>query len=329
MTRQRPDDPDERAIRRASLIVGLQITGAATILVVVVVVVAFAFVLDHIRADRLFSHREATIDIGGLDIIEGAIIIGGSAVILAAALSWFATRRAVRPLGEALHSQRAFVANASHELRTPLAVLDTRLQTLQRKLSDDDVAAPTVIELRRDTATLVQIVNDLLEAAEDGPASDGIVLVNPVIALAVESLQLLGTERDITVTFTDDEEIHLAVPAPSIHRCVIALVDNAMKFSPPGSTVEVGLRSDGPTAELSVKDQGSGIRGIDPGAIFDRFARGTEVGDRAGFGIGLSLVRDTVQRAGGSVRVEATGPQGTEIVIRLPRADAPRRRRRS
>jgi signal transduction histidine kinase len=324
----RLEDPDERAVRHASLVVGLQIAGVAMALVIVVVVVAFAFVLNHIRPNRLFSHHEATIDIGGLDIIEGAVIIGVVAVAVAAALSWFATRRAVRPLAQALRLQRAFVANASHELRTPLAVLDARLQYLQRGVSATDPSAATVAELRRDTATLVQIVNDLLEAAEDHPEESGPVSADPVVELAVESMRLLAFDRNITIDLASRDQVSVSMPVAGIHRCVVALLDNALKFSPEGSTVEVALRAEGDTVELSVRDHGPGIRGIDPDAVFDRFARGSGDGDRAGFGIGLALVRDTVARYGGSVGVAHTGPDGTEIAIRLPRAGSSRRRRR-
>jgi signal transduction histidine kinase len=326
--RARPADPDERAVRRASRIVGLQIAIAATVLVVGVVVAAFAFVLAHISPDRLFSHHEATIDIGGLDLIAAAIVIGVAAVVVAALLSWFATRRAVRPLGKALRFQRAFVANASHELRTPLAVLDARLQLLQRRIGAADPSAGTVAELRRDTATLVQIVNDLLESAEAAPSTTGPIDAHPVVELAVESMRLLAADRGITIGLDAGDPVAVPMPASALHRCVVALLDNALKFSPARSRVEVVLRADGGVVELSVRDHGTGIRGIAPDAIFDRFARGTAVSDRPGFGIGLALVRDTAERFGGDAHVARTGANGTEIVIRLPRAELARRRRR-
>lgn len=327
-----PRDADQRAMRRASRVVGLQITIAASALVVGVVVAAFAFVLHHIKADRLLSRHEATIDIGGLDIIRGAIVIGVVAIVVAAVLSWFTTRRAVRPLGEALRSRRAFVADASHELRTPLAVLDARLQSLQRRLDASDPSAATVDELRRDTAGLVRIVNDLLEVAEDGPGEEGPVRLGPAVELAVDSMRVLADDRGIALDVRLVHDVEVDMPTAAIHRCVVALVDNALKYSPDRSRIEVAVRLEGSSALLTVLDQGSGITGIEPSAIFDRFARGAQAShdaDRAGFGIGLSLVRDSVERAGGTVGVVRTGPQGTEIAIRLPRAGAARRRERA
>ena len=318
-------DPDAAALRRASRNVGLQLALASTVLVLLVVVVAFAFVFAHLSPSRIFEpgHHESTIDIGGLDILVAAIGIGVAAIALAGLLSWFVTRRAIRPLGEALRLQRDFVSNASHELRTPLAVLDARLQYLQRGLPVDDQATTTVAELRRDTGTLIQIVNDLLVTAEEGgaPIAAEPVDVIPVAQLAVDSMSILSADRGVTITLRAPTPVSVQAPAAAIHRCVVALLDNALRFSPSGSTITVGLTVERGFADLRVSDQGPGITGLDAGRVFERFARGQN-GDGAptGFGIGLALVKDTVERAGGTASVEHTGPDGTVMLLRLPRA---------
>jgi two-component system OmpR family sensor kinase len=319
------DDADARAVRRASRAVGLQITIASSVLVLAVLAAAFAFVFSHIPAPKLFDlhhSHETTIDVGGLDILVAGIGIGVIAIILAGTMSWFATRRAVRPLGDALRIQRAFVADASHELRTPLAVLDARLQLLERGLQADDPSAPIVQELRRDTRTLTEIVNDLLAAAEVGEIRNAAspVVVNPVIALAVESMRIIAGERSVTIAYADGPPLATLLPAASVHRCVVALLDNALDFAPAGSTVHVGLSSARGMVRIAVRDEGAGIRGIAPERIFDRFARAEEQPDapREGFGIGLALVRDTVERAGGSATVAQTSASGTEIALLVP-----------
>jgi signal transduction histidine kinase len=113
--------------------------------------------------------------------------------------------------------------------------------------------------------------------------------------------------------------VSVLVPAASIHRCLVSLLDNAMRFSPTGSTICVTVGSDRARADIRVIDSGSGITGIDPARVFDRFARGDAAGS-SGFGIGLALVKDTVERYGGSAAVESTGRAGTTILLRLPRA---------
>ncbi len=311
-------------MRRASRTVGLQITAVFAVLVLVALGAAFAFVFARIKPSHLFSpgRHESTIDVGGLDILVAAAVIGSTAIALAAILGWVATRRAIRPLGDALRLQRHFVADASHELRTPLAVLDARLQLLERGLPADDPSASTVAELRQDASTLVQIVNDLLTTAEDGggPATPtGPVLLDPIVRLACDSMRIIAEEQSIGLELDGAPGVSVLVPAASVHRCMVALLDNAIRFSPARSTIRVTVGAERARAEVRVIDPGSGITGIEPARVFDRFARG-DAGGSGGFGIGLALVKDTIERYGGSAAVESTGDTGTTILLRLPRA---------
>lgn len=325
------DEAGARAMTRVSRAVGLQITVLSSVLVLAVLVAAFAFVFAHIAPAKLLDpgrSHETTIDVGGVDILVAGIVIGAIAIILAGAMSWFATRRAVRPLGEALRIQRAFVADASHELRTPLAVLDARLQLMQRGLAPNDSSGETVAELRRDTKTLVEIVNDLLASAEmDGARQESStsVALDPVVARAVDAMQVIATERSVSITREGSPSLGTRMPAASVQRCIVALLDNALGFSPPGSTIHVSVSEARCFVRLSVRDHGPGITGIKASRIFDRFAHSVDAVDgvgttRTSFGIGLALVRDTVERFGGRVAVEHTSAAGTEISLLIPRA---------
>jgi two-component system OmpR family sensor kinase len=325
------DPADARTVRRASRSVGLQIAVASSVLALVVLALAFVYVFTQIAPATVLDFRRrtpATIDIGGVDILIAGIVLGVVAVALAGLMSWFATRRAVRPLARALKMQRAFVADASHELRTPLAVLDARLQLAERNLADDEGFAPTIAELRRDTKTLIEIVNDLLAAAESDEADtrgNAAIEINPVVTLAIDSMRLVAADRDVAIVFGGRETLATLMPAGSIHRCMIAILDNALRYSPPGGTITVSLDSARSFVRLRVRDQGPGILGIEPARIFDRFARADAAagsnGSRApGFGIGLALVRDAVARYGGTASVAATSAAGTTIELLIPRA---------
>ncbi len=319
----RPDDVDAREVRRASRTVGLQLTIASGALVVVAIGVAFVFVLDQLRPAELEEPPrpgEHKILVDSTEAMIALVVVGVLAVAVAGVLSVAVTRRAVRPLARALRLQRDFVADASHELRTPLAVLDARLQVLQRGLVPDDPSAAAVAELRADTRTLIDVVADLLLAADPDrdAATDPAPLAEPV-RRAVESLRVLAEEDGVAVAADLADDVATRVPATSLQRCATALIDNALAHSPAGSTVTVTVRRDGRHALLAVADQGVGITGIDPARVFDRFARAAVPGRRrSGFGIGLALVREIATRHGGEVSVASTGPGGTVLELRLP-----------
>lgn len=320
------EDPDSRAVRRAARIVGLQITIASGALVLVVLGITYVYILDQLRPAELNEKPfpgEHKIYIDSIDAMVAFVIIGVLAVIVAGVLSLVFTRRAVSPLGKALAMQRTFVQDASHELRTPLTVLDARLQILQRSLAENDPIAPTVQQLRADTRTLIEIVGDLLLAADAaGGSGDGepTEIATPVQA-AVSAMNVLAEGRGITIECElPDTAIRTSVPAASLRRCIIALLDNAIAHSPDGARIHVAARSHRGDVALSVTDEGTGIRGIEPARIFDRFAHsdaGTTSG-RTGFGIGLALVHDIAIRHGGGVEVRETSERGTTIVLTLP-----------
>ncbi len=308
----------------------MQIAVACAVVVLGIVLAVFLFVISQVKPQELFEPVPDTnnLDVSAEDVLRAAVVLGIVLIVLAGALSWYVTSRAVRPLGEALRIQRSFVADASHELRTPLTVLDARLQVLQRRLSPDDPSAATVGELRRDAKTLVDIVNDLLESAEVQDASANRVVatqLNPVVELAVDSMRLIGEEKAVRIAIEDSEPVWTYLAPTSAHRCVVALLDNALRFSPNGSTVVVAVTATKSTVSVTVRDSGPGIQGIDPARVFDRFAHSGAAIDgggstRAGFGIGLALVRDIAVRQGGSVSVLESSAGGTAIVFTVPRA---------
>jgi len=331
MTRRPIVDGDTLAIRRASRIVGTKIALACTAVVVVVILAMFFYILSEISAAELFEPVPDTdnLQVSAVGLLRAAALLGVALIILAGVMSWLVTRRAVQPLGEALRIQRAFVADASHELRTPLAVLDARLQILQRELPADDASSAVVAELRSDAKDLIHIVNDLLESAEiGGSAVDNTVSseVHSTVVAAVQSMTFIAVEKNVTIELTGASPARTHVPASGITRCVVALLDNALRFAPRGSVVSVRLAVTKKTVSVTVRDRGPGIQGIAPARIFDRFAHSGPAADgggdsRTSFGIGLSLVREIAVRYGGSVNVVDSSDEGTAIRFTVPRAN--------
>lgn len=320
-------DTDARSVRRAARVVSVQITVASCLLVLAIVVVAILVVIDQSRPEELLEPRDPgqSIYVDANEILTALVIAGVLAICFAGVVSWLIARRAVHPLGEALRVQRAFVADASHELRTPLAVLDARIQLLQHRAPPQSDVADGLGELRADSRALIEIVNDLLLAAGGDPGDPAAAPTDAIAAAdsAVDALRVLADARDIRLVFKHGDAAPVRMPEASFRRCVTALVDNAIAHSNDGADVVVRVLVEGGHVTLRVVDHGSGIRGIPPSRIFDRFAH-TDASAassgvrRTGFGIGLALVRDLAVRHGGDVTVTDTSERGTTIVLRLP-----------
>lgn len=322
-------DGDARLVRKAATRVAVTITAAVSVLVVVVLFAAYSTVFSQVPLAQLVDpqRRETSVDIDGLDIVVGGALIGIASIAAAALLALIVTRRAVRPLIDTLRRQRQFVADASHELRTPLAVLDSRLQLLQRSLGEGSPHKGTVAMLRDDSRALIGVVSDLLESLDTGdPRVPARANVAEVIESVVSSLRVLAERRGVEIESLPPRiDLAAAIPAPTLTRCLTALVDNALKHSPDGGVIVISAKPTGSAVRLTVSDQGPGIRGIDPSRVFERFARSSVAeggggSSRSGFGIGLALVYDTVSRYGGNAEVLSTSELGTSIELTIPAA---------
>ncbi|WP_162850668.1 sensor histidine kinase [Amnibacterium kyonggiense] len=319
-------DPDVLSVRRAARRTAWQVAAVSTGLVVGIVGLAALFILDQSRPSELLERPvpgESKIYIGSTEVLSALVVLGVLAVIVIGFASWGISQRAVEPIGRALRMQRAFVADASHELRTPLAVLDTRVQLLERRLARGEPYQDTLTAVRGDTRTMIEIVTDLLLAAEaeattisaaKQPETD----LRQTLASAVDDLRVLAESRGVRIECRVAVEARVRISDVRLRRALVVLVDNAICHAPEGSAVHVDAGAERGVAVIRVTDAGSGITGVHVERVFERFAHGPDTGRRRGFGIGLSLVRDLARRHGGRVAVESTSDAGTTMRLELP-----------
>ena len=220
--------------------------------------------------------------------------------------------------------QRQLVADAGHELRTPLTSLRTNLELLLSaeapdapRLSDED-RVEIHDDLRAQLDELTQLIGDLVELArEDAPQLtrervDMVEIVEQALARARRRAGDVKFEVDLQPWYL------LGEPAP-LERAVLNLLDNAVKFSPPGGTVRVDLRPAGHGyAFLQVADAGPGINDADLPYVFDRFYRSDEARTLPGSGLGLAIVKSAAQRHGGAVYAGRSADGGALMAVRLP-----------
>jgi two-component system, OmpR family, sensor histidine kinase MprB len=215
-------------------------------------------------------------------------------------------------LDESQRAQQQLIADASHELRTPLAAHRTNIELLARPDLPAEQRQRVLGAAVRSTERLSALVGDLIQAARDGRSVDSRepLTLDELVAAAVERAQHRAPE----LRFESRLEPCRVVGARSrLERAVDNVLDNAIKWSPPGGTVEIRL-ADG---RLTVRDHGPGIPDADLPHVFDRFYRAAAARALPGSGLGLAIVKQTVDDHGGSVTVANADGGGALLTLRF------------
>jgi two-component system sensor histidine kinase MprB len=218
-----------------------------------------------------------------------------------------------RALDESVHAQRQLVADASHELRTPVTALRTNIEVLLAggELPDDD-RRRLLEDVRAETEELSALITDVIELARGDEPLSGVEEVQ-LDALVAEALQRASRRRP-KATFKAELQPTVVEGLPDrLGRAVDNLLDNAAKYSPDATTIEIGL-ADG---ALTVRDHGPGIPAADRPHVFDRFYRGSGARGRPGSGLGLAIVRQVAETHGGTISVDAAPGGGSIFTLRL------------
>ncbi len=333
---------DTRLLRHLRVVLTVIVLGGIALAALLGRLVADAVVAPVGRLTRAAEHVARTHDLSARIDTDPAARAGRTDEIGRLAVSFNAMldalERSMAALDASVHAQRQLVADASHELRTPITSLRTNVEILQQT---PDIApadrAQLFAEAVRQIEELTQLVGDLIDLArgEEQPAATEEVRLDQVVSEALERAHRHAPNTPIEAEL--QPTLLLGVPA-RLGRAVNNLIDNAIKYSPPGRPVEVRLSGSPATAageqsshrarpassggELTVRDHGAGIAAEDLPHIFDRFYRGADSRGRPGSGLGLAIVRQVVEQHGGSVIAEAAPDGGTLMRVRLPRAES-------
>ncbi len=222
--------------------------------------------------------------------------------------------------------RRDFVANVSHELRTPIAVLKALVETLEDGALDDPPAARDFLRrIHVEVDGLAQLVAELLELSrvESGRAQLKLEAVEPdeLVQSAAERLQPQAERVDIRLTWDADPELSpVLADRTRVEHVLLALVHNAIKFTPPGGTIRVAVRAEGAFAHFTVEDTGMGIPEEDVVRIFERFYKVDRARAAVGTGLGLAIAKHVIQALGGRIWAESEMDHGTTVHFTLPTA---------
>ena len=218
-----------------------------------------------------------------------------------------------------------FIATVAHELRNMIGPLDSALEILDRARGNAEVFDRALPVARRQMRHMTHLVDELLDFGRI--VNDQLLLEREPVDFqrlleeALAASEPMFLKRLQVVSFVRPGE-SLWIHGDPVRWAQIAtnLLHNAAKFTPPGGSVRVELRTVRRCAELRVTDSGCGIEIDELEAIFGLFKQGGHAnGAPAGLGIGLALVRKLVELHGGSIHAESDGPgQGATFVVQVP-----------
>jgi signal transduction histidine kinase len=228
-------------------------------------------------------------------------------------------------LNEQEQARRRFVATASHELRTPLTSLNLGLELLEDDVIAGRVDREETLEhigsARRQAdrvTTLAAVLLDLSRIDAGVPlAKDPVDLVQ-LSETVIGEFEAIAAGRKVSIQLDAPDACWATADPGSVARIIRILLDNALRFSPPSSAVQVRVSCDGDRPTLSVSDAGPGVAPEDRELIFDRFSRGSEPTGDKGFGLGLAIGRELARQMGGELQLEGTEPGATFTVVLPP-----------
>jgi two-component system, OmpR family, sensor kinase len=227
-------------------------------------------------------------------------------------------------LEETLDRQRRFVADASHELRTPLTSIHSYAQMLEEwALRDPQIGPESVAAIKRESERMKGLIENLLELAR---GDEGMKLnlkendLTEVVEEAAESARASVNGKVLIERPTPQQEVSAVFDRERLRQAISILLDNAVKYSPEGGRVTIGIVEEDGSVRVEVADTGIGIPEDQIPHVFERFYRAEEARSTEGLGLGLSIARQIAEDHRGSIEVRSKPGEGSTFIMRIPRS---------
>lgn len=274
-----------------------------------------AFLLAIISESYLHSRAVQT-GISGLD--QPAMLVFIFANMVALAVRYARTERELSEMTELDRLKTDFINQASHDLKTPVAAMGLALQRLE-DVRDEAQRARFLSAVRRSQGDMARLVGNLLSVARlDAGSQRYHIAPLPAEELCAkiqdkyeDALELSGVELDVSA----DTQGDILCDENLLWSVLDNLIYNALRYTPKGGAVRVRARGDGDKMRLTVSDTGPGVP---PEHLPHIFERGYVFGDKGGTGMGLYIVKTTVEGMGGTVTAGSAGPGGAAFTLTLP-----------
>ena len=255
-------------------------------------------------------------------------LLGGvntTILVLSGAFGYMLAGRTLKPIKEMMDEQNRFVSDASHELRTPLTSLKSSFEVYLRSRRTTLKESNQLVKESLEEVNKMQALSEsMLQLAQyqkpNGHMQFELVELQQIIKEAEKRLEPIARQKKIAV-HTALEEVSVYGNKYSLVDLIVILLDNAIKYSPSGSTIIMKTKKADNQGVISVVDQGIGIEEKDRIQIFDRFYRADSARSKnasGGYGLGLSIAKKIVDIHKGSIDIASEIGKGTTFTIRLP-----------
>lgn len=252
------------------------------------------------------------------------LLINLGILVFSGAAGYFLAGKTLKPIEKMLDEQKRFVADASHELRTPLTVMRTEIEVAMRDKKLNLAAAIKLLKSNLEETNKMQSLSNYLLSLSKYQANNGtfkkeVFELRPIINNAIEKFSLPVKEKGLVIIFKG-HPITIATNKESFTELVNILLDNAVKYSFPKTKITITTEKINQNILLSVHNQGIAIDKADLPHIFDRFYRADTSRSKVsiqGYGLGLSIAKEIIDRHGGTINVISSAKNGTTFKIKL------------
>lgn len=268
-------------------------------------------------------------DILFVDIHEARIrlitrlgILNLGILIFAGGAGYFLAGRTLRPIKESMDEQNRFISDSSHELRTPLTSLRSEIEVNLLNKNLTVAKAKSVLKSNLDEVISLQILSDrLLELSENRE----LINKNNLSKISIKEVLETATKKAKKIADTKQIQIETNIADKKIlgdfDRLVeafVILLDNAIKYSPKKSNIQLISKTNKNRVQISVIDSGIGINDEDINHIFDRFYRAEKSRNEDGFGLGLSIAKKIINSHNGEISAKSNSKKGSTFIVELP-----------
>ncbi len=274
--------------------------------------------------EQFIASRETAAKDAKNRVLVSLVLINVIILLLGGGVSYVLARRSLRPIEEAHQSLEQFTADASHELRTPIAAMRSEIEValMQPKLTIKE--AKTVLSSNlEELETLTQLTSGLLSIArlEENSVVTSVQKVEPIIQTAIKRLEQKAKLQNIKVHPAFTAGLTVRANAESLSEALSTILDNAIKYSSPKSSIDVTTSKSKQHTIIKIKDYGIGIQPDDLPHVFERFYRADTARSKAGaggHGLGLAIARQLIEHQNGTISITSTPKKTTVVTVTLP-----------